>query len=154
MIPGVHARTIALIDFKQAASLFQGSGWIWLGRDGQLSTRHLTLSGTPPRDCRLRVTRIDRLNQAVTATVQLEPRDGVPGTPIIRGEVNLAPAPDGNAATRGVVGLHGLAARNLAEGAGPASAEATRRLANEYARSLLEQIAESLERACGPARSA
>ena len=38
------------------------------------------------------------------------------------------------------------AARNLADVGGPASADATRRLAKEYARSLLVQIAGSLER--------
>ncbi len=155
MLQGVHAKTIALIDFKHAASLLQVPGWTWLGLDGQFAARRLMLSGTPPRECRLRVTRVNLLNQTVTSTVSLESREGVPGTPLIRGEVSLAPAPNRNAATRCVLSLlRGLAARNLADSGGPASAEATRRLANEYARSLLEQIAGSLERVGGTGSAA
>ncbi len=146
MIQGVHAKTLALIDFKHAAPLLRLSGWTWLGLDGQFSTRRIVLTGTPPRECRLRVTRVNLLKQTVTSTVSLESQEGAPGTPLIRGEVSLAPAPHGDAATRCVLSLRGLAARNLADAGGPASAEATRRLANEYARSLLEQIAGSLER--------
>ncbi len=147
MIQGVHAETIALIDFKHAASLLQLPGWTWLGVDGPFSTRRVRLTGTPPHDGGLRVRRVTVLNQVATATVQLESQEGVPGTALIRGEVSLAPAPGGNATTRCVLSFRGLAARNLADVGGPASAEATRRLANEYARSLLIEIAGSLERA-------
>lgn len=146
MIQGVHAETIALIDFKHAASLLQVPGWTWLGGEGQFSTRRVRLTGTPPRDCGLRVRRVNLLNQAAIATVQLESQEGVPGTPLIRGDVSLAPAEGGNASTRCVLSFRGLAARNLADVGGPASADATRRLAKEYARSLLVQIAGSLER--------
>ncbi len=149
MIQGVHAETVAFVDFKHAASLLQVPGWTWLGLRGQFSTRRVLLTGTPSRDCRLRVTRVNVLNQTATSTVQLEFQEGAPGTPLIRGEVSLAPAHNGNAATRCVLSLRGLAARNLADSGGPASADATRRLANEYARSLLEQIAGSLERVGG-----
>lgn len=147
MIQGVHAETVAFINFKQAASLLQVPGWKWLGAEGQFSTRRVPLTGNPPRDCRLRVSRVNVLNQGATSTVQLESHEGVPGTPLIRGDVSLAPAPSGNATTRCVLSFRGLAARNLADAGGPASTDATRRLANEYARSLLEQIAGSLERA-------
>ncbi len=146
MIQGVHAETVAFIDFKHAASLLQVPGWTWLGLKDQFSTRRVWLKGTRPRDCRLRVTGVKVLNQTATCTVQLESREGAPGTPLIRGDLSLAPAPYGNAASRCLLSLHGLAARNLADSGGPASAEATRRLANEYARSLLDQIAGSLER--------
>ena len=154
MIQGVHAKTLALIDFKHAVSLLQVPGWTWLGLDGPFSTRRVMLTGTPPRECRLRVMRVNLLNQTVTSAVQLESQEGAPGTPLIRGDVSLAPAPNGNAATRCVLSLRGLAARNLADSGGPASAEATRRLANEYARSLLEQIAGSLERVGGTGSAA
>ncbi len=149
MIQGVHAKTLALIGFKHAAFLLQVPGWSWLGLDDQFSTRRVMLTGTPPREGRLRVSRVNLLNQTVTSTISLESREGAPGTPLIRGEVSLVPDPDGHAATRCVLSLRGLAARNLADSGGPASAEATRRLANEYARSLLEQIAGSLERVGG-----
>ncbi len=146
MIQGVHAETVAFVDYKKAAKLFQLPGWTWLGLPGQFSTRRVRLKGTPPRDCRLRVTRVQVLKQALACTLQLESWEGAPGTPLIRGDLSLAPAPNGNAATRCVLTLHGLAARNLADSGGPASADATRHLANEYARSLLEQVAGSLER--------
>ncbi len=146
MIQGVHAETVAFIDFKRATTLFLVPGWTWLGLPGQVATRQLRLKGTPPRDCRLRVTRTHVLPQTASCTVQLESREGTPGTPLIRGELTLAPAPNSNANSRCVLSIQGLAARNLADTAGPASAEATRRLANEYARSLLEQVAGSLER--------
>jgi hypothetical protein len=129
MIQGVHAKTLVLIDFKHAASLLQVPGWTWLGLDGQFSTRRVMLTGTPPRECRLRLMRVNLLNQTVSSRGQLESRKGAPGTPLIRGEVSLALAPNGNAATRCVLSLRGLVARNLADSGGPASAEATRRLA-------------------------
>lgn len=151
MIQGVHAEMIALIDFKHAVSLLQVPGWTWLGDEGQFSTRRVRLTETPPRDGGLRVGRVNVLNQAAknqaaTATVQLESQEGAPATALIRGEVNLAPAPGGNATTRCVLSFRGLAARNLADVGGPTSADASRRLAKEYARSLLGQIAASLER--------
>ena len=146
MIQGVHAETVAFVDYKRAAKLFQLPGWTWLGLPGQFSTRRVRLDGAPPRDCRLRVSRVQVLKQALACTLQLESREGAPGTSLIRGDLNLAAAPDGNAATRCVLSLHGLAARDLADSGGPSSADAARRLANEYARSLLEQVAGSLER--------
>jgi len=146
MIQGVHAETIALVDFRHAASVLQVPGWTWLGVAGQFSTRRVRMTGTPPRDGGLRVSRVSVMNQAATCRVQLESQEGVPGTALIRGDVSLAPAPGGNATTRCVLSFRGLVARNLADVGGPASAEATRRLANEYARSLLEQIAANLER--------
>ncbi len=78
MIPGVHAKTLVLIDFKHAASLLQVPGWTWLGLDGQFSTRRVMLTGTPSRECRLRLMRVNLLNQTVTSTVQLESREGHP----------------------------------------------------------------------------
>jgi hypothetical protein len=146
MILGVRAETIAMVDFKRAATLFQQDGWTWLGLPGPFSTRRVQLRGLPPRECRLRVTRVQTLRQGLVCTVRLESPKVAPGTPIIRGEVTLTPAPNGNAATRSVLSFHGLTARNLADTAGPASADASRHLANAYARSLLEQVAGSLER--------
>jgi hypothetical protein len=145
MIQGVHAETSAIVDFKRAATLFQLTGWIWLGLPGQFSTRRVQLRGTPPRDCRLRVTRAQTLRQGLVCTVHLESAEGAPGYPLIRGEVTLTPAPNGPA-SRSMLSFHGLTARNLANAAGPASADSSRHLANAYARSLLEQVADSLER--------
>jgi hypothetical protein len=146
MILGVRAETIAIVDFKRAARLFQLAGWTWLGLPGQFSTRRVQLRGTPPRECRLRVTRVQTLKQSLVCTIQLESPERAPGSPLIRGDLTLAPAPNGNAASRSVLSFHGLTARNLADAAGPASADASRHLANAYARSLLEQVAGGLER--------
>ncbi len=135
-----------MVDFKRAATLFQLTGWTWLGLPGQFSTRRVQLRGTPPRDCRLRVTQAQTLRQGLVCSVRLESPEGAPGNPLIRGEVTLTPAPNGNATSRSVLSFHGLTARNLANAAGPASADSSRHLANAYARSLLEQVAGSLER--------
>lgn len=145
MIQGVRAETVAFVDYKQAAPLFQLPGWSWLGLPGQFLTRRVRLDGTPPRECRLRVTRVQGRKQALACTLQLESLEGAPGTALIRGDLDLTAAPNGHADARCVLSLHGLAARNLADSGGPASADATRHLANEYARSLLEQVARSLE---------
>jgi hypothetical protein len=154
MIQGVRAETVAFVDYQQAAALLRVPGWSWLGLPGQFFTRHVRLDGTPPRECRLRVTRVQLHKQALACTLQLESREGAPGTPLIRGDLDLTAAPNGKAATRCLLSLHGLAARNLADSGGPASADATRHLANEYARSLLEQVARSLEREARSAVSA
>jgi hypothetical protein len=146
MIEGVHADTVAFVDFKHAAGLLEVPGWTWLGQEGKYSTRQVKLTGTPPLDGLLRVTRFQVLKQGVTCTVSVESRQAVPGTVLIRGEIKLGPAASGNADARCLLSFDGLAARNLANTAGPASAMATRVLANDYARSLLEQVAGGLER--------
>src|SRR6202162_6227845 len=125
MILGVRAETIAIVDFKRAARLFQLAGWTWLGLPGQFSTRRVQLRGTPPRECRLRVTRVQTLRHGLVCTVRLESPKVAPGTPIIRGEVTLTPDPNGHAASRSVLSFHGFNARNLADTAGPASAHAS-----------------------------
>lgn len=146
MIQGVHAESVAFVDYKQATRLFQLPGWTWLGLPGQFSTRRVHLKGTPPRDCQLRVTHIQVLKRALACTLQVESREGPPGTMLIRGDFTLVAAPIATAATRCVLSLTGLAARHLAETSGPASIDASRHLANEYARSLLQQVAGGLER--------
>jgi len=146
MIRGVHAQRVAFVDYEEAAKVFQLRGWAWLGVPGPFSTRWIHLNGTPARDCSLRVTEIHTVKQALACTIQLESREGVPGTPLIRGDLGLAPAPNGNRATRCVLSLQGSASRNLADSSGPSNADASRHLANEYVRSLLEQISGSLER--------
>jgi hypothetical protein len=63
----------------------------------------------------------------------------------MRAEITLAPAPTRDGVARSVLTLQGTAVRDLAGPAGTTSTDASRRLANEYARSLLQQIAAAME---------
>ncbi len=154
MIQGVHAETVAFLNFQQAAGLFQLAGWPWLGQPDQFATRRVWLKGTTPRDCWLRVTAVkvaDRragvkaADHRASCSIQLESRDRPHATPLIRAEITLATAPSHDGVIRSVLSLQGMAVRDLAGPSGTTSTDATRRLANEYARSLLEQIAAAME---------
>ncbi len=154
MIPGVHAETVVFLNFKQAAGLFRLVAWPWLGLQGQFATRRLWLRGTTPRACWLRVTAVrvadhragvKLADHRASCSVQLESRDGPRATPLMRAEITLATAPTHDGVIRSVLTLQGMAVRDLAGPSGTTSTDATRRLANEYARSLLQQIAAALE---------
>lgn len=154
MIQGVHAETVAFLSLEEAAGLFRLAHWPWLGLQGQFSTRRVVLIGTTPRECWLRVTGVrvaghraglKSAEQRVGCSVQLESRDGPRATPLIRAEITLAPAPTHGGKIRSVLTLQGMAIRDLAGPSGTTSTDATRRLANEYARSLLQQIAAAME---------
>ncbi len=79
-----------------------------------------------------------------SCSVQLESRDGPPATPLMRAEITLAPGPTRDGVIRSILTLQGMVVRDLAGPAGTTSTDATRRLANEYARSL-KQIAAAME---------
>lgn len=146
MIQGVHAETVAFVDYKQAAQVLEPRSWSWLGEPAEFSARRLRLEATPARDCRLRVTRVQVLKHALVCTLHLESFEAPPGTAFIRGDLTVTASSDGNAASRCVLSFQGLASRNLATSSGPASADRSLRLANEYARSFLSQVAGALER--------
>ncbi len=145
MIQGVHAETVAFLNFEQAARLFRSAAWPWIGQPGQFATRRVWLKGTTPRDCWLRVTAVKVADHRASCSVQLESRDGPQATPLMRAEITLAPAPTHDGVTRSVLTLQGMVVRDLAGPSGITSTDATRRLAKEYARSLLEQIAAAME---------
>ncbi len=155
MIQGVHAKTVAFLKFEQAAGLFRLAAWPWLGQPGAFATRHVWLNGTTPRDCWLRVSAVKAADHRggvrvsdhrISCSVQLESGDGPGATPLMRAEIIVASAPTHDGVIRSVLTLQGMAVRDLAGPSGTTSTDATRRLANEYARSLLVQIAAAMER--------
>jgi hypothetical protein len=154
MIQGVHAETVAFLNPEQAAGLFRLAAWPWFGQQGQFATRRVWLEGTTPRDCYLRVTTVKVVDHRarakvadhrVSCSVQLESGEGPRATPLMRAEITLAPAPTREGVIRSILTLQGMVVRDLAGPSGTTSTDATRRLANEYARSLLRQIAAAIE---------
>ncbi len=154
MIQGVHAETVAFLSFEQAAGLFRLAAWPWFGQQGQFGTPRVWLRGTTPRDCWLRVTAVKVADHRpgakvadhrASCSVQLESRDGPRATALMRAEITLTPALTRDGVIRSILTLQGMVVRDLAGPAGITPTDATRRLANEYARSLLQQIAAAME---------
>jgi hypothetical protein len=154
MIQGVHAGMVAFLNFERAAGLFRLAGWPWLGQPGQFATRRVWLKGTTPCDCWLRVTAVTVpehragvrvVDPRARCSVQLESHDSPHATPLMRAEIALAPAATRGGVIRSVLTLQGMATRDLAGPSGTTPTDATRHLANEYARSLLQQIAAAME---------
>lgn len=133
MLQGVHAETIIFASYQRTrSSLLDGVSLL------NQSGSEIELQGAPPRRFRVRVRAMREVGKAISCELQLH--EGKHGSTALM-TVDLTFAPD-NANTR--VRLRGATARNLS----PASAtqeELSRRLANQYARALLDQIAEGIE---------
>ena len=140
MLQGVHAETIAFATYPQArGSLVYGS------RPVIATLSDVLLSGKPPRRFRLQARDIRESGKAVSCHLELSALER-PFAPAMRVEVSFSP--DGDK-TR--VRLRGSTARDLSP-ASPGQDETSRRLANEYARALLEQIAHAVEARAAEAR--
>lgn len=133
MLQGVHADTIIFADYHHTRSSLLGGGSL-LSQSG----REIELQGTPPRRFRVRVRGMREVGKAISCELQLH--EGKQGSAPLMA-VDLTFAPD-NANTR--VRLRGATARNLSP-ASPTQDDLSRRLANQYARALLDQIANGIE---------
>jgi hypothetical protein len=133
VLQGVHAETIAFANFQRTRGcLLDGS------RPLIAAAEEVVLSGTPPRRFRLRARDLRETGKA--ATWQLELHDATRQfAPLMRFEISFTPDADN---TR--VRLRGSTVRDLSP-VSPPKEEMTRRLANEYARSLVEHIAHAIE---------
>jgi hypothetical protein len=150
MIQGVHAETVVFMDFDRATELVRATGWPWLGRPGPMSTREVNLNADASRPFRVRPGQLRVLKgkgKTVDCSVQLERPDGLIAT-LVRAQVTLTAVP---AERRTRLALRGVAARDLIEGA-PSTTNACLRVANTYARSLLESVATAMEAGNHPPR--
>lgn len=142
MIQGVHAETIAFSSYADACEIALTPGWPWLGDTGLQGSREVNLGGVPPRRVRLRVSAAQAHGHSTLCSIELLEVDRL-FTPRIQLEVTLQPNDSGTRLT-----VSGLFARDLAE-APNSDPDASRHLANEYVRSLIEKVAEEIERLKG-----
>lgn len=133
MLQGVHAETIIFANYQHTRSSLLDGGSL-LNRSGS----EIELHGTLPRRFRVRVRAMREVGKAISCELQLH--EGKQGSAALM-TVDLTFAPD-SANTR--VKLRGAAARNLSA-ASSTQEELSRRLANQYARALLDQIAKGIE---------
>lgn len=139
MLQGVHGQTIVFTKYQQARSLLLAEGGPSIGTSSEFGGRDVKLQGTKPRRVRMRVT--DLRERGKTITCQLDLHDAERSVaPLMR--VELSFVPDG-ANTR--ISLRGAAVRDLTA-ASSMQAAASRTLANEYARGLLDQVAKAIEK--------
>jgi hypothetical protein len=139
LIQGVHAETIVFAKYEMAAQFVLARSLPSIGIASQFGGREVELRGTRPRTSRVRVT--DVRERAKTISCQLEVHDVAHlNAPLMR--VELSFVPDG---TNTRVNLTGATARDLTP-ASPMQAAMSRGLANEYARTLLDQIAKAIEK--------
>ena len=139
MIQGVHAATIVFAPYEQANGFVLARSLPSVGIASQFGGREIELPGTTPRPFRVRVTGVSERTKK-TISCQLELHDVARlYAPLMR--VELTFTADG-ANTR--VGLTGSTARDLTPASAAQGAKSLG-LANEYARCLLDQIANAIE---------
>jgi hypothetical protein len=139
LIQGVHAETISFSSYADSSVIALTPGWPWLGIAGLQGSREVNLDGVPPRRVRLRVSEARARGHSTVCSIELLEVDRL-FTPRIQIELTLQPNVSGTRLT-----VSGLFARDLAGDAG-GDAEASRHLANEYVRLLIEKVAEEIER--------
>ena len=145
MIQGVHAETIIFSKYEQARDFVLTRNLPSIGIASQFGGREIELRGSEPRPFRVRVA--DVHERAKTISCQIELHDVARlYAPLIRAEVSFVPDGPNTRAN-----LRGSAARNFTPAASKHAAIALR-LANEYARALLEQLAKAIERHPAPTR--
>lgn len=142
MIQGVHAETISFSSYADACEIALTPGWPWLGEAGLQDSREVDLGGVPPRRVRLRVSEARAHGHSAICSIELLEVDQL-FTPRIKIELTLQPNSSGTRLT-----VSGLFARGLA-GDPNSDPEVSRHLANECVRSLIEKVAEEIERLKG-----
>jgi hypothetical protein len=148
MVHGVRATTALFAPVDQAGGLALTKGWPWLGSPGKLGSREVFLTGSRPRRFLVRGFNARTRGKVVSCDVELYDADHVRA--LLKAELTVAPNGPGTS-----VALKGSALPGLA----PTSSMQTvpsLRVANEYARALLEQIARDIETwvKAGPATQA
>jgi hypothetical protein len=144
MIPGVHATIAVDRRPEDVLAVLDRKGWPWLGRRGPLGSREIRLDGNPFREFRLRVFAAHHaVSRGPTWRVVLEQsEDASPPHSVL--ELELSVTPLGGDSSRLSIG--GMFSSTLFRGReGAVGQSVTRRVANEHARSLLEQVATILE---------
>jgi hypothetical protein len=148
MIQGVHAETVVFVDFNRATELVRAAGWPWLGRPGAMSTREVDLGEGVARRFRVRNGQLRVIEgKQITCSIQLERPDS-PMQTLVRAQLTVTPVPRER---RTRLALQGGAAPDLFQGV-PASTNAFLRVANGYARSLLQSVASAMEGGNHPPR--
>ena len=142
MIQGVHAETITFSSYADACEIALTPGWPWLGGAGLQDTREVELGGGRPRRFGLRVSEAQARGNTTVCSIELLELDRL-FTLRIRVALTLQPNNSGTRLT-----VSGLVVRDLAGGT-HGDPESSRHLANEFVRSLVEQVAEEIERLKG-----
>ena len=142
MIQGVHAETISFSSYAASSVIALTPGWPWLGIEGLQGSREVNLGGVPPRRVRLRISKAQAHGHSTVCSIELLEVDRL-FIPRIQIELTLQPNGSGTRLT-----VSGLFARDLA-GDPSGDPEASRHLANEYLRLLIEKVAEEIERLKG-----
>jgi hypothetical protein len=144
MIPGVRASLAVDRSPEEVRELLDRKGWPWLGRRGTLGSREVRLDGNPFREFTLRVFARD-LGPSRVRTWRLllgELEDASAAHAILELELTVLPLSGGSSWL--IVG--GMFSPMMFHGRDGLTGQAvTRRIANEHARALLEQVATRLE---------
>ena len=142
MIQGIHAETISFSSYAEACEIALTPGWSWLGEAALQGSREVDLGGVQPRRVRLRVSEAQARGHSTVCSIELIEVDPL-FNPRIQIELTLQPNSSGSRLT-----VSGLFATDLAPDPN-SDPEVSRRMANEYLRSLIEKVAEEIERLKG-----
>jgi hypothetical protein len=142
LIQGVHVETISFSSYADACEIARTPGWPWLGEAGPQGSREINLGGVPPRRVRLRVSDAQARGHSTVCSIELLEVDRL-FTSRIQIELTLQPNSSGTRLT-----INGLFARDIA-GDPNSHREVSRHLANECVRSLIEKVADEIERLKG-----
>ena len=144
MIPGVRAGIAVDRTPEEVRELLDRKDWPWLGRRGSLGSREVRLDGNPSRAFTLRVFARDLGPSRVRSWRLLleEFEDTSAAHAILELELTILPLGGGSS----WLSVGGMFSPMMIHGRdGLVGQLVTRRVANEHARALLEQIATMLE---------
>lgn len=144
MIPGVRASLAVDRSPEEVRELLDRKGWPWLGRRAALGAREVRLGGNPFRAFTLRAFARD-LGPSRVRTWRLllgELEDASAAHAILELELTVLPLDGGSS----WLSAGGMFSPMMFHGRdGLVGQAVTRRIANEHARALLEQVATMLE---------
>jgi len=142
LIQGIHAVTISFSSYADACEIALTPGWPWLGRAGLQGSRDVDLGGVRPRQFRLRVSEAQAHGHTAACSIELLELDRL-FTLRIRIALTLQPSGSGTRLAASSLFVPDLA------GDPNCDPEASRHLANDYVRSLIEQVAEAIDKLKG-----
>jgi hypothetical protein len=139
MIQGVHAQTVTFVSLDRLTTLLEAG--LWTSRRSQSNQAELTLTADLPRTFVVRLGSIRTTSKMTVCSLQLEtPEEKF--QPMVRATLEFTPVPT---KSRTKIRLDGSAAARLVDGPEMTPTDEIRRMANDYARQLLSEIAARIE---------
>jgi len=143
VIQGVRAQTVAFIPLEAVTTLLQAG--LWATGDGRSNQSQLKLTGGSSQRFVVRLGSIRKAGKTTVCAVQLE-TVAEKFQPVLRATLEFTAA---TAKNRTQIRLEGSAAMRLGDGPDAVPTDEIRRMGNDYARQVLDEVAARIEKQAG-----